>query len=243
LINRLLNQLEKYNLDRIIIVTGYKEENLKSHIESLSIKTPIIYVSNVDYDKTNNIYSLYLANKYLVEQDTILFESDLIFEDKALEKIINSPIPNVVLVAKYQSWMDGTVVQLNGKNEITSFINKAGFNYKNKDTYYKTVNIYKFSTEFLKNQYIPFLEAYCRAVGHNEYYEQVLGVINSLEKAHLKALALDNEKWYEIDDIQDLDIAEALFASEEDQLPLFQKRYGGYWRFPHLLDFCYLVNP
>src|SRR5690606_20891759 len=152
-------------------------------------------------------------------------------------------IPNVVLVAKYQSWMDGTVVQLNGKNEITSFINKAGFNYKNKDTYYKTVNIYKFSTEFLKNQYIPFLEAYCRAVGHNEYYEQVLGVINSLEKAHLKALALDNEKWYEIDDIQDLDIAEALFASEEDQLPLFQKRYGGYWRFPHLLDFCYLVNP
>src|SRR5690606_12338484 len=34
-----------------------------------------------------------------------------------------------------------------------------------------------------------------------------------------------------------------IFAEEENQLPLFQKRYGGYWRFPKLLDYCYLVNP
>lgn len=43
--------------------------------------------------------------------------------------------------------------------------------------------------------------------------------------------------------MQDLDIAETIFATEEDRLSLYQKRYGGYWRFPNLLDFCYLVNP
>ena len=42
---------------------------------------------------------------------------------------------------------------------------------------------------------------------------------------------------------RDLDIAETIFSDEDNQLPLFQKRYGGYWRFPDLLDFCYLVNP
>ncbi|MCY1521971.1 Histidinol-phosphate aminotransferase [compost metagenome] len=243
LINRLLNQLDKQNLERIVIVTGYEEKNLKEHIAEIDIQTPIIYVYNKDYDKTNNIYSLYLASDFLAEKDTILFESDLIFEDTILSKIIESEYKNIVLVAKYQRWMDGTVVHLNDKNEITNFITKSNFSFKSIDTYYKTVNIYKFSAQFSRNQYIPFLEAYCKAVGHNEYYEQVLGVINSLEKAHLKALALENEKWYEIDDVQDLDIAEALFANEEDQLPLYQKRYGGYWRFPHLLDFCYLVNP
>ena len=53
--------------------------------------------------------------------------------------------------------------------------------------------------------------------------------------------SITRRKWYEIDDVQDLDIAETLFA--EEGLSLYQKRYGGYWRFPTLLDFCYLVNP
>ena len=86
-----------------------------------------------------------------------------------------------------------------------------------------------------------FLEAYITALGNNEYYEQVLRVITLLDKCDLKALPLQGEKWYEIDDVQDLDIAETLFA--EEGLSLYQKRYGGYWRFPTLLDFCYLVNP
>ena len=65
-----------------------------------------------------------------------------------------------------------------------------------------------------------------------------------LDKTGLKGLPIDNMKWYEIDDVQDLDIAETLFATDGKTKQLrYQQRYGGYWRFPHLLDFCYLVNP
>ena len=49
--------------------------------------------------------------------------------------------------------------------------------------------------------------------------------------------------WYEIDDIQDLDIAASMFADDDNKLKAIQGRYGGYWRYPKLLDFCYLVNP
>lgn len=58
----------------------------------------------------------------------------------------------------------------------------------------------------------PFLEAYTKALGNNEYYEQVLRVITLLDNCDLKALPLTGQKWYEIDDVQDLDIAESLFA-------------------------------
>ena len=68
-------------------------------------------------------------------------------------------------------------------------------------------------------------------------------VITLLDKCELKALPLDGQKWYEIDDVQDLDIAETLFANSVIKLSRYQKRYGGYWRFPALLDYCYLVNP
>src|SRR5690554_615380 len=81
LIDRMLSQLDRNSFKRIIIVTGYKGESLKEHIGTLNVKTPIIYVSNPIYDKTNNIYSLFLAKDYLAEMDTILFESDLIFEE------------------------------------------------------------------------------------------------------------------------------------------------------------------
>lgn len=243
LIDRALSQFSKMKLNRIILVIGYKGKELKEYVGDSYNGIPIHYIYNPIYDKTNNIYSLSLAKKELQEDDTLLVESDLIFEDAVLDKILSDPYPNIALVAKYESWMDGTVVTLGSDNIILNFITKKAFNFDHKDSYYKTVNIYKFSKEFSKTHYVPFLDAYINALGCNEYYEQVLRVIALLDKPDLKALPLSGEKWYEIDDIQDLDNAESIFADEDKMLKAFQKRYGGYWRFPSLLDFCYLVNP
>ena len=243
LIERMLRQLDEHHFDKIIVVIGYEGEKLKSFINDLHISTPVNFVENQIFDKTNNIYSLYLAKEFLAEDDTLLFESDLIFEDNAINILLSSDYNNTALVAKYENWMDGTVVEIDEANRISNFIPKNLFCFQNRSKYYKTVNIYKFSKAFSISTYIPFLEAYCKAIGHNEYYEQVLSIIASLDKVDFKALPLENVRWYEIDDIQDLDIANTIFASEENQLPLYQKRYGGYWRFPDLLDYCYLVNP
>lgn len=243
LINRLLEQLSKLSLNKIIIVIGYEGEKLKNYL-GYSYKTiEIEYIENPIYNKTNNIYSLYLAKEKLLEDDTILIESDLIFEDSIFTLLEQSSYPNVAVVAKYESWMDGTMVRIDNENNIINFIPKKAFRYEDIALYYKTVNIYKFSKEFARNQYIPFLEAYIHASGNNEYYEQVLRVITILDNCNLKALILNNEKWYEIDDIQDLDIAETIFSNDNERLSKYQQRYGGYWRFPGLLDFCYLVNP
>ncbi|MBI9099666.1 MAG: NTP transferase domain-containing protein, partial [Spirochaetaceae bacterium] len=243
LIKRMLSQLDQLDLSKIIMVVGYKAEPLLQYISTLSIKTKIEYVENEIFNKTNNIYSLFLARHYLLEEDTLLLESDLIFESSILKKIVDDPYPSLALVAKYESWMDGTVVTLDGNN-ITSFLDKKSFKFSETSDYYKTVNIYKFSKEFSASHYVPFLEAYSKALGDNEYYEQVLKVISLLDKPEIKAVRLENEDWYEIDDLQDLDIAESIFAqSQEKKLNKFQIRYGGYWRYPEMIDFCYLVNP
>ena len=243
LIDRTLMQLSKLNLTKVIIVIGYEGEKLKQYIGNEYKGLTIEYINNPIYDKTNNIYSLSLAKKQLQEDDTLLIESDLIFDDSLFGMVIDNANPNLVLVAKYEPWMDGTMVCLDEDNNIINFVSNKNFKFCAINTYYKTVNIYKFSKEFSSTHYVPFLEAYCKALGNNEYYEQVLGVITMLEKFELKALPLSGQKWYEIDDIQDLDIAETLFAEDDNKLQLYQKRYGGYWRFPSLLDYCYLVNP
>lgn len=244
LIDRMLHQIESRHLSRIVIVVGYEGEKLMKYIDTLGIRTPIVYVQNPIYDKTNNIYSLALAKDYLCQDDTLLFESDLIFEDAVIDQLLDDPRETLALVDKYESWMDGTCVKLGPDDSIASFVPSKNFRFEEAHEYYKTVNIYKFGRHFSRTHYVPFLEAYSKALGNNEYYEQVLRVIAMLDDPEIRAKRLNGQLWYEIDDIQDLDIASSMFAQDPDlRVSLMQGRYGGYWRYPQLLDFCYLVNP
>lgn len=239
-----LDKVTKFDISRIVIVIGYCGDEIKNVIGDNYNGVPVVYVNNEVYATTNNIYSLYLTKDYLVQEDTLLLESDLIYEDSIIEKLINHPYPNLAVVDKYKAYMDGTVVMINDSDEIVSFIPKEHFHYSDIENYYKTVNIYKFSKDFLRNDYLPFLEAYCKTMGNNQYYEQVLRVLLSLERNNMHVLKLSGEKWYEVDDLQDYDIAETIFCEDkEEKLKKYHSRYGGYWRFDGLKDFCYLVNP
>lgn len=248
LIEYAIEALVKNNIKRFVVVVGYKSDVLIDFINSKFNESnlngmKIEFIENKVYDKTNNIYSLYMAKDSLCADDTILLESDLIFKPEIITKLINSPNPNLAVVSHFESWMDGTCTLLDDENNITGILDKAHFNWFDTKDYYKTVNIYKFSQDFSKNYYIPFLEAYQKAFGKNEYYEAVLKVLSFLGASTLKGLPVSGDDWYEIDDPADLDIAENRFSTGKQKLTLLQNRFGGYWRFPQLKDFCYLVNP
>ncbi len=244
LIDRTLEILHNVGVSRVVLVVGYKGDNVRKYVGDSYKGTPVEYVDNPIYDKTNNIYSLFLAKDRMLAEDTLLLESDLIYEPSVVQKLVADPSPNIALVDKYESWMDGTVVTIDDDSRITNFIDKDHFRFEDIKNYYKTVNIYKFSREFSTKYYVPFLTAYSTALGNNEYYEQVLRVILHLYNAPIKALPLAGEAWYEIDDVQDLDIASGMFAPTDDEhYRAISSRYGGYWRYPQMLDFCYLVNP
>lgn len=245
LLERCIDALKEANINKLVLVLGYKKENVINYIKEkgLDKKIEIEYVFNEVYDTTNNIYSLFLAKDIFKREDTILLESDLIYEPSIIKELIESKYDNAAVLAKYEQWMDGTVVTLDSEKNILEFIEKQDFDYDKINKYYKTVNIYKFSKEYIEKYYIPFLEAYVKAYGNNCYYELVLKVISGINKSLLKGYVIKNKKWYEIDDCQDLDISELLFSKEENTLNLYKKRFGGYWRFEGLKDYCYLVNP
>lgn len=243
LIDRAVEALRLAGITKFVLVVGWEGDKLVRYIQEHITGMEFEFVYNHDYAETNNIYSLYLAREYLARDDTLLMESDLIFEKELLREIVRAPEKDLAAVAPYEPWMDGTVTTLSEDGTIRAFIEKKDFLFQNADTYYKTVNIYKFSREFSRKQYIPFLEAYVTAYGKNQYYERVLKVLAHLSQAHLKAFVLCNISWYEIDNARDLDIAETLFAPEERKLAAYGRQYGGNWNFPGIHDFCYLVDP
>lgn len=219
LIERILHQLEILHLSKIVLVVGYKAEVLKDFIGTLNLHTPIIYVDNEVYDSTNNIYSLYLAKEHLLDECTLLLESDIIISDGVLEDVVAHPAHTVALVAKYESWMDGTVVTLDSLNNISKFIDKSHFNPSQTSEYYKTVNIYKLDRDFSKKYYVPLLTLYTQMLGVNDYYEQVFRIITLLTQDEIfvdSAMGAEiiNDIWYEIDNENDLMTASELFKGE-----------------------------
>ena len=76
IIERTLRILDRKALNKIVIVVGYEGQKLVNYIESLNVATPITYIWNNDYEKTNNIYSLSLAKEHLCEDDTILLVTE-----------------------------------------------------------------------------------------------------------------------------------------------------------------------
>ena len=69
------------SISRVVLVIGYKGDNVIKEIGDDYKGIKIEYVDNPIYDKTNNIYSLWLARDYLKKDDTILLESDLNLPD------------------------------------------------------------------------------------------------------------------------------------------------------------------
>ena len=238
LIERMLRQLDRYGMDRIIIVTGYKGDILKDYVQNLRINTPVVFVDNSDYRHTNNIYSLWLTREFLEEMDSLVLESDMIFEDRVIEKMLAVDNGCGTFVARPRPWMDGSIVKLDKDNNIVYFVDDEEVKRIDPSYYHKIVSIYKFKKRYVSEKYMTYLNEYVKKNKDNNLYESLLDV-----EKKIPAEILDEEQWYEINDIQDMDIAESMFADGNEKVRKYLQRYGGYWRYPAMRDFCYLVNP
>ena len=235
LISRCLRQLDDLDLDRIVIVTGHANETLMTHVTELGINTEIVFIHNSDYQNSNNIISVHKALTDLEVYDTLLIESDLIFDKEILSKILEENISQVVL-SRYQPHMDGTLIELE-KNKMIFGSTKLS---KKRNNLFKTVNIYYFTKEFIDKIFIPLLRIYINQNRTDSYYETPLKLVSEINLGALKPLVVEHD-WFEIDDVNDLDIATNIFC--DDRLADTHSRYGGFWRFEEKKDFTYLSNP
>lgn len=212
LIDRMMDQISANGLKRVVVIVGYQAEGLKAYLtDRYGTTLDIKYIDNDKYWCTNNIYSMILAQDELKSDDSLILESDLILDNGLMEKMVNDPAPNSAMVAKYEAWMDGTLVKINDENNITHFIRPTDLTYDEKSMYHKTVNIYKLSREFSELYYCPQLRNYCCLNGYSDYYEQAF---KPNSHASIKAVYTGESRWAEIDDCIDLHKAELMFRAK-----------------------------
>lgn len=240
IIEHTLNALIRKRVSEIIIVVGYCKNTIIDYFGNEYKGFKIRYVDNKDYATTNNIYSLKLGLEQ-IDEDLILCEGDIVFEPDILDVIDEVPGRNIVFVGKHEPYMNGSVIKLDKKTKIVRELitgSDQAENYDCTDTY-KTVNAYYLSAGFLKEHFIPTLESYLATHTMSGVYETIINVLLYKGNKQLYAHEVENTKWFEIDDENDLEMAE--FTLSKDKFSLISKLYGGYWRHD-FLDFCYLSN-
>jgi NDP-sugar pyrophosphorylase family protein len=207
-----LNILNNNGIKHVILVVGHKKEVIFKQIGNQYDGIKVSYVVSEDYEKTNNIYSLWLAREYL-GVNILLLEADIFFEDALIKRMLGKVKSNLAAVAQYTPQMSGTVVRVGDNNTITDFITiKHQENRSINSSMYKTINIYLYRKEFLDNYFVKKLNEYIAGGKVQEYYETILMNTDYQKKWPFKAVICNDIKWWEIDNIDDQAIAEEMFS-------------------------------
>ncbi|MBN1578868.1 MAG: aminotransferase class I/II-fold pyridoxal phosphate-dependent enzyme [Chitinispirillaceae bacterium] len=240
IIGRIIDGLAENNISDIVVVTGYRDQELKEYLSGLYRNLHLTFVHNANYKETNNIYSMALAFESVkLDSDIILIESDLVYRPEVIGRLLRSEHGNIALVDKYRAGMDGTVVTVEDgmiTNVIPPHLQSESFDFSDK---YKTLNIYKFSREFCETSFKKLLVYYANAIDKNCYYELILGILIYMQKETIHAEIIDGEVWAEVDDPNDLQIAEFGFNARRREILGYAM--GGYWNYD-ITDFCFIRN-
>jgi histidinol-phosphate/aromatic aminotransferase/cobyric acid decarboxylase-like protein/choline kinase len=241
LIGRIIDGLRAHAVTEIVVVTGHLADQLENGLTTAYPDLTFTFIRNLRYRETNNIYSLALAFDALdFDEDILLIESDLVYEPAVLRRIVESPYPNVALVDRFRSGMDGTVVTV-GDHVIRSIIpphlQGPSFDFSDK---FKTLNIYKFSKEFCASVFKKLLSYYTKTIDDNCYYELILGILIYVGQAQIHAEVLDGETWAELDDPNDVRVAEFVFDRAR-RGAVIEEAFGGLWAH-NVLDFGFIRN-
>jgi choline kinase len=204
ILGRLVDNLRLHDIRRLVVVTGYLANHIHEFLDRHARDLQVDYVFNPIYQTTNNIYSLWLARQ-VVREPFLLVESDLVFKASILDTML---IPDRIAVSRMLKWMNGTTVELDEEDHVQSFHPKG---HVSTGPLFKTVNVYSLSASLWRKTIFK-LDDYIQRNRVNEYYESVFSDLVADRAATFEAVFFDEDKWYEVDTLKDLAVAESMFA-------------------------------
>lgn len=209
ILKRELECLEQNGIEETVIVIGYKAEKIIDAIGGHFGKMEIWYIENRLFNKTNNIYSLWLAKEQL-KDGCVLIEGDVIFENEILTNLLKTDKDKSFwVVDKFSEGMNGCMLTTrNNGSEIRSIKIVRGGTKGIKPNCFKSVGVLKLTPDF-GVLFGRRLDDYIRKGIVDVYYDIVLA--DHVGKSPVYACPVNGLKWFEIDDANDLQKAREMF--------------------------------
>jgi choline kinase len=210
ILHQMLDKLNDRGIKKSIFVVGYLWEEIQKRIGERWKGMDIEYVVNEEWESTNNIVSFYMA-KDRIDTDFFLIEGDIIVGNGALDQFSGGG--NQMAVSPFQPFMDGTVITKDNDDVKRIYLKSDPDRPADTNLLFKTVNIYTLTFEDFRSKIVSELERIIESGETNVYYEQAFANLVNNGSIQFKVVDFADVKWAEVDNFEDLRMAEKLFNS------------------------------
>lgn len=207
-----LLQLASCGVRDTAIVVGYRSDAIEDAYGEQFQGMHLSYVRSNVFERTGSAYSLWLAREFLGGGNCLLLEGDVFFEKAILTRLLRSHHPDVGAVAPMSPLLSGSAATLDDDGRTRELRLSQTMANAIAEPLYKTINIYRFTAETLQHLLLPELERTIVGGAHTAYVEQVLSGLIHPQGLQLGMVNCGDLNWFEIDSVEDLRIAERIFA-------------------------------
>ena len=200
IINHLIDNSIKNDIDNVTIITGFKNILLKKKINKKNIN----YIYNKYFAKYEMVYSIYLALKN-IDDDILISYSDIYYDEKVFN-LINKHKKNNLLLPIKKNWL-----KIWNKRKKPIFDDAETLKIKNKKLIEIGKKLNKISDaqgQFMGILYIPKemrINLMKIINKYKLYKKQTTFLLDTLIKKKIDIdIISTNLSWYEFDDLDDL---------------------------------------
>lgn len=205
-IEDVLSKLSRHGIREVTLVVGHKAEMVKKCLKNKYGRIRIKYILNKDYDKTNVIYSLWLA-KNDMKQDFLLIDGDLICEEELLKRLIKSNKKDIIAVDYSQRLSKEHVIAKVVRDNVSAL--SKDMDIHDDASFGRSIGIGKFSA-LTGKMLIKEIGAIVKRGDTDLYYEDALNII--LPKISLHVMDVRGLNWIEIDRTGEFEKAKKIFG-------------------------------
>lgn len=187
LIEKQIQALVGVGCNRIVIVVGYKGEEIIKHIVNGKYRG-IKFIHNNDFETTGTMYSFGLAKNILNDKIFLLVNSFININKSVFDGIISIDYPNVMVYNTERIWHDTTTVVSKVVFDSQHHITSIGKHISNDGMSGYVVGLYSFSAVF-KDELVAFIDRWINSHSHKTPIEHAIREVG----LHMPLLAYEME--------------------------------------------------
>ena len=208
ILERMLTNIRLCGIEEIIIVLGYRPDQIESFVRDTFPDLPVTFIVNTRYGETNTGYSLMLAEEAVGDSNVVKFDGDVVFEVKILQQLLSSAATNQLCIDR-NIHLDAEEVKV--ALSVNTHVAKVSKSLPPADAIGESIGIEKISAETAK-----LLFGELKAMRRNprnlqEYYEGAYELLIANGVA-FEALDITGLAWTEIDTHEDFASAATIFG-------------------------------
>jgi L-glutamine-phosphate cytidylyltransferase len=217
-LDRFVSALQEAGWRRLVIVAGYLGHHIDAFVRQWCGSLAIETVYCPDYETTNNIVSLH-AVRNRVDGPVLIAEADLVLDPGLLAPLAR---PNRLAIDHFDAaTMHGTTVSLDAAHRVCAM--QVGAGVKPAGPLFKTVNLTSLSSQAWR-ALGERVDARVRAGDVASFYEAALADLLAAREIRLHGVQFAGRRWAEVDNVEDLAIAEGMFAAPHPSRPRVELR-------------------